>query len=166
MGQLESLARTLGQHLQERGETLATAESCTGGMIASALTSVEGSSVWFGYGFVTYSNEAKQRLLGVTDKTLHTFGAVSAATAVEMAQGALLVAQANWALAVTGIAGPGGGSAYKPVGTVWFAIANPSETITTLLRCRPDQRNEIRRMASVTVLQSLINKIQSLGSTG
>ena len=101
----------------------ATAESCTGGMIAAAITDIAGSSAVLDRGFVTYSNEAKTEMLGVAPQTLDTHGAVSRETALEMAAGALARSRAGIALAVTGIAGPGGGSAQKPVGLVWFGIA-------------------------------------------
>ena len=121
--EISRVVRELGALLQERGETLAVAESCTGGWIGKAITDLPGSSAWFEAGFVTYSNEAKKRLLGVRSRTLEAHGAVSAETAAEMAQGALERARADWSLAVTGIAGPGGGAAQKPVGLVCFAWA-------------------------------------------
>lgn len=102
-------------------KTLATAESCTGGWIAKAITDVPGSSGVFGYGIVSYSNDAKEALLGVSKRTLADDGAVSEATVVEMAEGALTLSGADMGVAVTGIAGPDGGSDAKPVGTVWFA---------------------------------------------
>ena len=113
----------LAEQLQRRGWWLACAESCTGGGIAAALTDVAGSSAWFDRGFVTYSNKAKQEMLGVSADTLARFGAVSRETAVEMATGTLVHSAAQLGVAVTGIAGPGGGSAAKPVGTVWIAWA-------------------------------------------
>ena len=113
----------LGCALESDGALIACAESCTGGLIAAALTEIGGSSRWFDRGFVTYSNEAKQELLGVSLQSLQRFGAVSEPVAREMAQGALRRSRARIALAVTGIAGPGGGSLDKPVGTVCFAWA-------------------------------------------
>lgn len=113
----------LAEILRARHWWIACAESCTGGGIAAALTDVAGSSGWFDRGFVTYSNAAKQAMLGVSADTLATHGAVSEATAVEMAQGALLHSEADLTVAVTGIAGPGGGTPQKPVGTVWLAWA-------------------------------------------
>ena len=120
---LNSLAQTLGERLQTRGWLLATAESCTGGGIAAAVTEISGSSAWFDRGFVTYSNAAKRELLGVPDATLDAHGAVSGAPAMAMAAGALAHSAAQVAVAVTGVAGPTGGSAEKPVGTVWFGFA-------------------------------------------
>lgn len=123
---LYTLSQHIGDRLLSRGWQLSTAESCTGGWIARCITDVPGSSQWFGSGFVTYSNEAKQRQLNVPS---HYFtgadapGAVSAQTVTAMAQGALLASGAQFAMASSGIAGPGGGSADKPVGTVWLAWA-------------------------------------------
>lgn len=121
--ELETLAATLGSHLLERGEWLATAESCTGGWVAQAITAIAGSSTWFDRGFVTYSNGAKAEMLGVPEVTLERHGAVSEHTARAMARGVLDHSSAQWSVAITGIAGPSGGSAEKPVGTVCFAWA-------------------------------------------
>lgn len=120
---LEALAAEAGRRLLERGEWLATAESCTGGWVAQAVTAIAGSSGWFDRGFVTYSNAAKEEELGVPPTTLERHGAVSEATARAMAHGVLHKSRADWSLAVTGIAGPSGGSPEKPVGTVCFAWA-------------------------------------------
>lgn len=117
-------AKRLGDYLLERAEHVVTAESCTGGLIGGALTSVVGSSQWFDQGWITYTNRAKHEQLGVSKETLKAFGAVSEQVAKQMASGALAMApRANLALAVTGIAGPGGGSVDKPVGLVWFGFA-------------------------------------------
>lgn len=113
-------AEQLGARLLAAGLTVTTAESCTGGGIAKALTACNGSSQWFEFGFVTYANRAKQQLLGVSEASLNSYGAVSEAVVLEMARGALAVSGADLAVAVSGIAGPGGGSQEKPVGTVWF----------------------------------------------
>jgi nicotinamide-nucleotide amidase len=126
-----------------KGITLATAESCTGGMIAAALTDVPGSSAVFTHGFVTYSNAAKTEMLGVPAGLITAVGAVSEAVARRMAQGAKARAGADFAVSVTGIAGPDGGSAQKPVGTVWFGLAGPSG-ITTHHRIFPGDRGQIR----------------------
>lgn len=117
--------QTIAEHLTSRRQTVTCAESCTGGLLAGALTSVPGSSQWFHQSFVTYSNQAKQDRLGVMPDTLLKHGAVSRETVYEMARGAKAVAQADYALSISGIAGPGGGSAAKPVGTVWFGLATP-----------------------------------------
>jgi nicotinamide-nucleotide amidase len=123
---LEALAAEVGALLLANGQQLATAESCTGGWVAQCLTSIAGSSAWFERGFVTYSDRAKQEMLGVEADTLALHGAVSTATAAAMASGALRHSHGDWALAVTGVAGPGGGSPEKPVGTVCFAWAGPA----------------------------------------
>ena len=119
-----ALVGELAGQLLRRGWWLATAESCTGGGIAAALTDVAGSSAWFDRGFVTYSNQAKIEMLGVSATTLDQFGAVSRETVIEMASGALEFSRARLSVAVSGIAGPGGGSPGRPVGTVWFAWAD------------------------------------------
>jgi nicotinamide-nucleotide amidase len=121
--ELFELSARVGQKLRAAGWRLATAESCTGGWVAKACTDVAGSSLWFECGFVTYSNAAKTRDLGVSERTLADHGAVSEATVREMAQGALRVSGADIAVAISGIAGPDGGTPGKPVGTVWFAVA-------------------------------------------
>ena len=126
------LTEQLAEVLQQHGWMLATAESCTGGMIAASCTNLSGSSNWFERGFVTYSNEAKHEMLGVDSALITQHGAVSEAVARAMALGAMRRSQAQVTLAVTGVAGPAGGSADKPVGTVWFAWATPSDTGPTL----------------------------------
>jgi nicotinamide-nucleotide amidase len=118
---IKDVARALGT----TGQMMCTAESCTGGLIAARCTDLAGSSAWFERGFVTYSNAAKQELLEVPPDLLAQYGAVSEPVARAMAQGALLHAKAQWAIAVTGVAGPSGGSRDKPVGTVWIAWAGP-----------------------------------------
>lgn len=135
--ELEVLA--LGQALRERGWRLATAESCTGGMIAAACTSVAGSSDWFERGFVTYSNLSKTELLGVDASLIAAEGAVSEPVARAMAAGALARAPVQLTLAVTGIAGPGGGSKAKPVGTVWMALARGDRVQTERLQLDGDR---------------------------
>ncbi len=130
---IPALSQRIGERLLQRGWMLATAESCTGGGIAAALTDIVGSSRWFERGFVTYSNEAKQDMLGVRADTLKTAGAVSEAIVSEMAQGALAHSWANIAVAVSGIAGPSGATSDKPVGTVCLAWAirdAPSQVCT------------------------------------
>lgn len=119
--ELLELAQALSQKLLEAQAKIAVAESCTGGLIATAITEIPGSSEWFDRGFVTYSNEAKVEMLGVSPETLAHYGAVSAQTAQEMARGVLNHSVADFSVAVTGIAGPGGGSVEKPVGTVFVA---------------------------------------------
>ena len=117
--------QTIAEHLTSRRQTVTCAESCTGGLLAGALTSLSGSSQWFHQSFVTYSNQAKEERLGVMPDTLLKHGAVSRETVYEMARGAKAVAQADYALSISGIAGPSGGSVAKPVGTVWFGLTTP-----------------------------------------
>jgi nicotinamide-nucleotide amidase len=129
-------ARALGDCLAKRSMLVATAESCTGGSLAGALTSVPGSSNWFDQGWVTYTNKAKVAQLGVAPQILRDFGAVSEQVARQMAAGALAMApKAHLSLATTGIAGPGGGSADKPVGLVWFAFAKRVDDIVVVTAC-------------------------------
>lgn len=130
MGSVTTLA-TLAEQLTQRGWMLATAESCTGGWIAKCCTDMAGSSAWFDRGFITYSNAAKQDMLGVRAETLAQYGAVSEAVVAEMATGALRHSQAHIAVAVSGIAGPSGGSPEKPVGTVCFAWAMRNGEVLT-----------------------------------
>ena len=125
---LEADLNHIAAQLQARGWMLATAESCTGGMVAAACTDLAGSSQWFERGFVSYSNAAKTELLGVPAELIAQHGAVSEAVARAMAEGALVHAHAQASLAVTGVAGPGGGSADKPVGTVWFGWCVAGQT--------------------------------------
>lgn len=141
----------LARVLTHRRRSLAVAESCTGGWIAKSLTDVAGSSAWFGYGIVSYSNAAKRRLLNVRETTLETWGAVSEQVVREMADGVRVLASADYAIAVSGIAGPGGGSAEKPVGTVWCAWASAGETRAQMQRFSGD-RDGIREK---TVLWAL-----------
>ncbi len=129
--EVAALVEALAQRLLTQGWMLASAESCTGGLIAAACTELAGSSNWFERGFVTYSNAAKAQMLGVDAALIGQHGAVSAPVARAMAQGAVQHASAQVALAVTGVAGPGGGSADKPVGTVWFAWAVPQAAAAT-----------------------------------
>ncbi|HVY53672.1 MAG TPA: CinA family protein [Gammaproteobacteria bacterium] len=135
---------------------LAVAESCTGGGLAYQLTSIPGSSEWFDRGFVTYSNSAKQDMLGVSLSTLEKFGAVSQETAQEMAEGALRHSQANIAIAITGVAGPGGGTAEKPVGTVCIAWSSANaQTVAQLYHLTGD-RKAIRQQSIQLALQGLL----------
>lgn len=150
---LTALARDFGERLRARGETAATAESCTGGWIAKVLTDVPGSSAWFGYGLVTYADDAKQRLLGVDAGMLARHGAVSRAVVCAMVRGALALSGADHAVAVSGVAGPDGGSPEKPVGTVWFAWASagggPAVSERLVL---PGGRDAVRRATVVHAL--------------
>lgn len=158
--ELERLAARLGAALQARGWRMATAESCTGGWAAQAVTAIPGSSVWFDRGFVTYSNEAKQEMLGVQAATLATHGAVSEATVREMAAGALVHSRADAACAISGIAGPGGGSAEKPVGTVCFAWALTGRAVETTTLHFGGERRAIRAQSVRFALQGLLDRLQ------
>jgi nicotinamide-nucleotide amidase len=153
--QLEQLAQRLGQRLAEGRERLATAESCTGGWIAKALTDIAGSSHWFDCGMVAYSYEAKQALLGVRPETLEALGAVSREAVIEMVSGALVNSGASVAVAVTGIAGPGGGSEDKPVGTVWIGWKRRGGYTRAELFHFQGDRDAVRRQTVVAALQGL-----------
>jgi nicotinamide-nucleotide amidase len=141
----DDLARAVLAAARARGWMVATAESCTGGLIAGALTEIAGSSDVVDRGFVTYSDDAKTTMLGVPEATLTAHGAVSAATAAAMAAGALDRSRAHAAVAVTGIAGPGGGTPAKPVGLVWFGLATRNGATVTESRVFPGDRAAIRR---------------------
>lgn len=144
-----SLAERILDRARARGVTIATAESCTGGMIAARLTDIAGSSDVFDRGFVTYSNEAKMDMLGVEGSTLDAHGAVSAETALEMAAGALRRSRATLAVSVTGIAGPGGATPGKPVGLVWFGVANAEGLLRAEKRLFPGpERADVRSAAT------------------
>lgn len=152
------LASSVGQALIERSWQIVIAESCTGGWLAQVLTSIPGASAFFDRGFVTYSNEAKMDLLGVSAETLDKFGAVSEQTVTEMAQGALKCSQAQVAVAITGLAGPGGGSEAKPIGTIWFGIASQNKPVLTRCEHLSGDRESIRKQAVQFALNILINE--------
>ena len=152
--------RGLAEILQKKGWMMATAESCTGGMIAAACTDLSGSSAWFERGFVTYSNEAKQEMLGVSTATLQRHGAVSEEAAAEMAVGALLHSHADWALAITGIAGPSGGSPEKPVGTVCFGWVGKTAQTSTATCHFSGEREDIRACAVAHALRGLLAQMR------
>jgi len=154
-----SLVQTLADGLIARNWRMATAESCTGGLIAAACTELAGSSLWFERGFVSYSNEAKTELLGVEAALIAAHGAVSEPVARAMAEGALQRAGVDLAVAVTGIAGPTGGSADKPVGTVWLAWACRGE-VTTARCCHFDgDRARVRALTCETALSGLVQAL-------
>jgi nicotinamide-nucleotide amidase len=159
--ELELLSIRAGQALLGRGEVVTLAESCTGGYVAKLITDVPGSSRWFHSGFVTYSDMAKHRQLGVSQTTLAKEGAVSERTALEMAVGALAVSGAHRAIAITGIAGPDGGSDAKPVGLVWFAravrIEEGSVGAVGLQRRFNGDRDAVRRQAAAYALELLFD---------
>jgi nicotinamide-nucleotide amidase len=156
---LDALAGRLGERLLAAGLMAATAESCTGGWIAKTFTDIAGSSAWFDRGFVTYSNAAKVQMLGVAEATLTAHGAVSEQTVRAMAEGALARSDAALSVAVSGIAGPGGGSADKPVGTVWLAWAGtPAGTRARRLQL-PGDRDAVRRQSVAQALQGLLDAL-------
>ncbi|SDY04860.1 CinA family protein [Nitrosomonas sp. Nm58] len=154
---LLSYAQHVGVALAERGLILASAESCTGGWIGQVVTAVAGSSAWYDRGFITYSNHAKQQMLGVQAATLTQYGAVSEQTAQEMATGAIKMSDAQVAVAVTGIAGPAGGSQEKPVGMVCFAWASKQELAGSETHFFSGDREAIRRQAVGTALLGIIH---------
>jgi nicotinamide-nucleotide amidase len=150
------LATTVGNALQKKSLKLVTAESCTGGLVAQVLTSIPGSSVYYDHGFVAYSNESKQELLGVEEEVLKEFGAVSEQAVRGMAEGALNYSHAQISLAVTGIAGPDGGTTEKPTGMVWFALAGDGRITKTECQCFEGDRETIRAQAAQFVLEFLL----------
>ncbi len=161
---IDALATAVVDEYTEAGLTLATAESCTGGWIAKAITDIAGSSACLGYGLVTYSNAAKSALLGVQPATLESFGAVSEPTVREMAEGVLEVSGANCSVAVSGIAGPSGGSAEKPVGTVWFAWSCVGENVIQTdaeMHQLTGDREAVRARAVVIALQGMRQRVRT-----
>jgi nicotinamide-nucleotide amidase len=149
-------AEQLGEQLRECKATLVTAESCTGGWVGKILTDIAGSSQWYDRGFITYTNQAKQDLLGVPAEILQAHGAVSEATARAMVEGALIHSQAQVALGITGIAGPGGGSIDKPVGLVCFAWANRAGEVVSEKQRFAGSREAVRRQAALHALQGVL----------
>lgn len=162
---LDALAVIVGARLQAAGDCLVTAESCTGGGVGQAVTAVAGSSAWFDRGFVTYSNAAKQEMLGVAAETLARHGAVSEETAREMAAGALARSRGSLALSVTGVAGPGGGTPAKPVGLVCFAWAHRGGVHAESRHFAGD-REQVRRQAVLRALQGVIERLDEAAAGG
>ncbi len=154
--QVAELVRRIAAALAATSARIAVAESCTGGWVAKSLTDLPGSSAWFGYGFVSYSDAAKQELLGVSAETLTGRGAVSEDVAEQMATGARLASAAEIAVAVTGIAGPAGGTAEKPVGTVCFAWAGPGVQLISDTRRFSGDRDSIRRQSVIVALEGAL----------
>ena len=157
---LTALAAHLGEQLRAKQQLLVTAESCTGGWVAQAVTAIAGSSEWFERGFVVYSNAAKEQMLGVSPDTLRRHGAVSEETARELARGALERSQGTIALSITGVAGPGGGTAEKPVGLVWFAWATKREVRSEISRFSGD-REAVRRQSVVRALEGVLEVLDA-----
>lgn len=153
---MEALARKVGDRLKSARAMVATAESCTGGWAAQALTAVPGSSEWFERGFVTYSNDAKREMLGVGADTLARYGAVSEETVREMALGALASSRAGLSVAISGVAGPTGGTAAKPVGTICLAWAMRDGAIRSETRHFTGDRESIRRQSVVRALEGML----------
>ncbi|KNC90868.1 nicotinamide-nucleotide amidase [Trabulsiella odontotermitis] len=153
--ELMQLSERIGLALKAQGATVTTAESCTGGWIAKVITDIAGSSAWFERSFVTYSNEAKEQMIGVRGATLEAHGAVSEPVVVEMAIGALRAARATYAISVSGIAGPDGGSEAKPVGTVWFGFASANGQGITSCEHFTGDRDAVRRQATAYALNTL-----------
>lgn len=154
--EMERLAMEVGRALKSAGRLLVTAESCTGGWVGEAVTAIAGSSDWFDRGFITYSNAAKCDVLGVAATTLDRYGAVSEETAREMALGAMKHSRAHIAVAVTGVAGPGGGSADKPVGTVCVAWAKDDIALHSEKHLLTGDRTAVRRQSVVIALRGIL----------
>lgn len=179
---LTELAREVGEALVRNGARVACVESCTGGWIAKTLTDVPGSSAWFGWGWVTYSNDAKRQLVGVPEAILTAHGAVSEAAVAAMARAGRILSGAEFAVAVSGVAGPEGGTPEKPVGTVWFGWDGPWDVVNrgtagstdrnttgvTARRVFAGDRDSIRRQAVTHALRGLLNLVGSdaVRSTG
>lgn len=155
----QSLKQKLFELLKEKNLKISTAESCTGGMIGASITSIPGISSYYGYGFVTYSNEAKQKLIGVKEETLNKFGAVSAQTVLEMAEGALNVSGSDIAVSVSGIAGPDGGTKEKPVGLVYIGIATKNKSSFNKFIFK-GTREEVRQQTVNSAFEMIINIIE------
>lgn len=158
---LDNLSARVGKLLEQNGWMMATAESCTGGGVAQAITEIAGSSAWFDRAFVTYSNEAKMEMLGVASHSLDSFGAVSEEVAKEMALGAVKHSAAQIAVSITGIAGPGGGSEDKPVGTVCFGLAFNTELIQVQRCVFTGDRAEVRNQSVYHALQLIEKYIEN-----
>ncbi len=162
---MSELAASLGAALKQRGFMIATAESCTGGLVAAAITSIAGSSDWFDRGFVTYSNQAKHEMLGVPLALIEQHGAVSEEVARAMAEGALKYSHAQVSISITGIAGPGGGSDIKPVGLVWHGFAVKRSDGTQALHCQRQQyagdRAAIREQACALAMKQALQTMET-----
>lgn len=157
-----SMEKTVVRLLKERGMTFATAESCTGGLVSNRITNVPGASEVFTHGFITYANEAKSGMLGVSAQDIGTHGAVSEVVARAMAEGALRASGADIAVSVTGIAGPGGGSEEKPVGTAWLAVAVRGGTTEASRIYHPRNRKDFKLAVSQAALEAVRRRLKSL----
>ena len=159
---LQDLAIKVGSALSQQGLMLASAESCTGGWLGQTITSIAGSSAWYERGFITYTDISKREMLGVSSTTLEQYGAVSEETAYEMAEGAIARSHAQVVVSVTGIAGPGGGTAKKPVGTICFAWIMKDGLARTETRYFSGSREEIRQQAVAEALQGVIDLLHGI----
>jgi len=157
--EINTLVVSIGQLLEARNARLTTAESCTGGLLAKCLTDVPGSSAWFEYGFVTYGNSAKENMLGLNPELLERHGAVSQEVCEAMALAAHAVSDADISVAITGIAGPDGGSEDKPVGTVWLAWLGPGRRATCRMERFDGDRTEIRRQTVIAALKGILKHL-------
>ncbi|MGD8173140.1 nicotinamide-nucleotide amidase [Vibrio sp. TRT 21S02] len=155
----QNLSKQLGKLLSEQRLVLTTAESCTGGGVSTAITDIAGSSAWFDRAFITYSNEAKMEMLGVKAETLQEYGAVSEETVLEMVRGAVSHSNANIGVSISGVAGPGGGSIDKPVGTVWFAWADDCGWQHSALYHFEGDRAQVRKQAVHVAQEVLYNEL-------
>lgn len=156
---LYQIANQAGEALLRRQQTLAVAESCTGGWIGQTATAIAGSSRWFERGFVTYSNAAKIQMLAVPEAAIRQHGAVSEAVVEHMARGALAHSNAHWSIAVSGVAGPDGGSQQRPVGTVWIAWAGPGDICDSQRFNFPGDREAVRRASVISSWQGLLERL-------
>lgn len=154
--ELKTISQKLAKQCLEKDICLVTAESCTGGLVSAIFTEIPGSSKWFDRGYVTYSNNAKIKILGVSEKNLNKFGAVSQEIANEMSLGALKQSEANLSISITGIAGPEGGSENKPIGTVFFSIAKKNKVLLEHKANFTGSREVIRRESILFVLNKLL----------
>ena len=154
------IAAQVGALLKEKSLKLATAESCTAGLIAAKLTDIAGSSAWFERGFVTYSNASKHEMLGVYRTSIEQFGAVSETVVMQMAKGALRHSHADIAISVSGIAGPAGGSTDKPVGLVWFGLAIKNKNMCTFRKVFSGNREKIREQAVIFALNQVLAQLK------
>ncbi len=158
------LATELGQMLMQRNWRISTAESCTGGLVSAALTNVDGSSGWFEYGVVSYANQAKEQLLGVKPEVIAQHGAVSEQVVRAMATGARNLSESDVAIAVSGVAGPGGGTVLKPVGTIWIGWAVPGDIVHAQDFLFSGDRYAVRQSAVDAALRGTIQRVQSLAN--
>mgnify|MGYP001099490032 FL=1 len=156
---MQQLVSDIGREAVAQNVMIATAESCTGGWIAQEITAVAGSSAWFDRGFVTYSNQSKHEMLGVAEQTLEQYGAVSEPVVIETAEGVLVHSSAQLSVVTSGVAGPGGGSAEKPVGTVWFAWAVRDKPTRTAVFQFNGDRESVRKQAVRVALEGILQNL-------